>query len=296
MSITVVAASACAVVAAAGTGVLVGRSLRMPRMDIIAWACVLAALAVALGAQAIGADRGYGSATFRAVQFSAQLIAPLWLAWGLAELAAKSVPVRFTAKLITMALTVVTGVVLVTDPLSDTPFNKSFPVASKHYQIIPRSLLSLIAVVTLVVAVIALATSLLRLRNDPAWRRPAIAVTAASIGAALILGLRLTLSHNAAYLALSAACVVLTWFAGVWAARIDLAELHGEGPEEPYGRVDRRGRPVPSAVSGAAADEAFDPGYPERADNGGHRRYPDDEWFRPPGSYQANGGYPSGEG
>ena len=108
----------------------------MPRLDLIAWACVLAALAVALVALALGADRGYGSATFRAVQFGSQLIAPLWLAWGLTELVAKSVPVRFASKLVTMALTVVTGVVLVTDPLSPTLFSKAWPLASKHYQII----------------------------------------------------------------------------------------------------------------------------------------------------------------
>ncbi len=301
MSVSVVAAFACAIAAAAGTGVLVGRCMRMPRMDIIAWACVLAALAVALGAQAVGADRGYGSATFRAVQFGAQLIAPLWLAWGLAELAAKSVPVRFAAKLVTMALTVVTGVVLVTDPLGDTPFSKSCPVASKHYQIIPKSLLSLVAVVTLVVVVIALAASLLRLRNDPAWWRPVIAVTAAGVGAALILGLRLTLPSNPAYLALCTACVALAWFAGVWAARVDLAELHGDVP---YDRADRRSRPVPSVPGDAAGDEAFDPGYPQQeafgsgyprsGENGGHRRYAADEWFRPAGSIRRTAGIPGG--
>src|SRR5689334_18132962 len=179
MSASAVVAFVCAVAAAAGTGVLVGRCIRVPRLDLIAWSCVLAALAVALVALALGADRGYGSATFRVVQFGSQLIAPLWLAWGVTELAAKSVPVRFASKLVTMALTVVTGVVLVTDPLSATPFSKAWPPASRHYQIIPRSLLSLIAAVTLIVVVIALVSSLLRLRADPAWRRPVIAVTVA---------------------------------------------------------------------------------------------------------------------
>jgi hypothetical protein len=55
MSASVVAALVCAVFAAVGCGVLVGRSIRMPRMDLPAWACTLAALAVALVAQ------GYGS-------------------------------------------------------------------------------------------------------------------------------------------------------------------------------------------------------------------------------------------
>src|SRR5215469_8904283 len=237
MSASAVVAFACAVAAAAGTGMLVGRCIRVPRLDLIAWSCVLAALAVALVGLAIGTDRGYGSATFRVVQFGSQLIAPLWLAWGVTELAAKSVPVRFASKLVTMALTVVTGVVLVTDPLSTTRFSKAWPPGSKHYQIIPRSLLSLIAVVTLIIVVIALVTSLLRVRRDPGWRRPVIAVTAASIAAVLILGLRFSLPANGAYLAVIVGCAALTWFAGVWAAKVDLAELHAEISR---GRADRR--------------------------------------------------------
>src|SRR5215469_7762160 len=118
MSASAVVAFVCAVAAAAGTGVLVGRCIRMPRLDLIAWACVLAALAVSLVAVALGADRGYASATFRVVQFGSQLIAPLWLAWGLAELAAKSVPVRFASKLVRIPLPVFTGRGLGTDPLS----------------------------------------------------------------------------------------------------------------------------------------------------------------------------------
>jgi len=288
MSASVVVAFVCAVAAAAGTGVLVSRCIRVPRLDLIAWACVLAALAVTLVALALGAHSGFGSATFRVMQFGSQLIAPLWLAWGLTELAAKSVPVRFASKLVTMALTVVTGVVLVTDPLSATPFSSAWPVASKHYQIIPKSLLSLIAVVTLIVVVIALVTSVLRVRADPAWRRPAIAVGAASAGAVLILGLRLSLPGNGAYLALIVACVALTWFAGVWAAQIDLAELHEEIPR---GRAGRRGRGEFAGLD----DEAFGAGYPLPADNVGRERYEHDDWYRPASGVRANGGFPPDE-
>jgi quinol monooxygenase YgiN len=291
MSASAVVAFVCAVAAAAGTGVLVGRCIRVPRLDLIAWSCVLAALAVALVALALGADRGYGSATFRVVQFGSQLIAPLWLAWGVTELAAKSVPVRFASKLVTMALTVVTGVVLVTDPLSATPFSKAWPPASRHYQIIPRSLLSLIAAVTLIVVVIALVSSLLRLRADRAWRRPVIAVTAVSIAAVLILGLRLSLPANAAYLALIAACAGLTWFAGVWAAKVDLAELHEEIPR---GRANRRGSAEPAARNGYAEDGAFDASYPPGTQNGGRERYEHDDWYRPVSGPPGNGGFSPG--
>ena len=102
--------------------------------------------------------------------------------------------------------------------------------------------------VTLIVVVIALVSSLLRLRADPAWRRPVIAVAAASVAAVLILGLRLSLPANAAYLALIVACAALTWFAGVWAAKVNLAELHEEIP---------RGQAEPRAPRGACRAQRF---------------------------------------
>ena len=69
----------------------------------------------------------------------------------------------------------------------------------------------------------------------------------------MILGLRLSLPANGGYLALTAACVALTWFAGVWAARIDLAVLHGETPRA---RTDRSSRAERAALSRPAEDEA----------------------------------------
>jgi quinol monooxygenase YgiN len=287
MSVSAIAAFACAVLAAVGTGVLAGRCIRAPRTDIIAWTFALAALTVALAAQGYGASHGYGSATFRAVQFGAQLIAPLWLAWGLVELAGKGVAVRFGAKLVNTALTVVGGVVLVTDPLSSTGFSKSWPPASAHYQIIPRTLLGVFAVVTLATVVTGLIVSLVRLRTDPFWRRPVIAITAAGVAAVLILGLRLKLPAGTAYVAVCAVCAALTWFAGVWADKIGLAELHGEGPP---GRAGRGGRPLPRDEE-SATDEEITAAYTRPAKAGGRRRAGDDDGYRPAREYQPNGGY-----
>ena len=82
----------------------------------------------------MGFDSGFGPATFRAVQLSGLLLAPLWLAWGLAELAWPGEAARFGARLACGALTVVGSVILATDPLTAAPFGKAWPLAGAHYQ------------------------------------------------------------------------------------------------------------------------------------------------------------------
>ncbi|HEY2580117.1 MAG TPA: antibiotic biosynthesis monooxygenase [Streptosporangiaceae bacterium] len=250
MDVSVVVAFACAVLAAASTGVLVGRCIRVPRMDIIAWSGAVAAIAVALGAQALGAHNGFTSSTFRAVQIGAQLIAPLWLAWGLAELAAKGVAARFGAKLVTAAVTVVGGVVLITDPLnSSTAFSKSWPVAPDHYQIIPRSLLSFVAGLVILTVVIILIVALVRLHSDRDGVNRLIAIAPVAVAAVALFGLRFNLSSSEAYPALCAVCAILAAFAGIRAAKIEVAgEQFADDPYdgEPPGYSGPRGhRPGP---------------------------------------------------
>src|SRR5579859_4430326 len=246
MDVSVVVAFACAVLAAASTGVLVGRCIRVPRMDIIAWAGAVAAIAVALGAQALGAHNGYTSSTFRAVQIGSQLIAPLWLAWGLAELAAKSASARFGAKLVTAAVTVVGGVVLVTDPLnSSTAFTKSWPAASDHYQIIPRSLLSFAAGLVVLTAVVILLAGLVRVRTDTGGASRLIAIAPAAVAAVALFGLRFSLSSSEVYPALCAICAMLTAFAGIKAAKIEAAGEQFD--DEPYDEP-RSYRPEPERL------------------------------------------------
>src|ERR1035438_9987417 len=98
MSISFMAALGGTLLAAVGTIVLVVRLARAPRGDLIAWAIATAGLTVALAAQALGYRRGFGPTTFRAVQIGAQLVAPLALAWGITELAARSVSGRFVSR------------------------------------------------------------------------------------------------------------------------------------------------------------------------------------------------------
>jgi quinol monooxygenase YgiN len=225
------------------------------------------------------------------VQIAAQLIAPLWLAWGLIELVGKGVAVRFGAKLITAALTFVAVVVLVTDPLSSTTFGKTWPSAAAHYQIIPKSLLNLVAAVTVLTVVIALAVLAGRVGKDPAWRRVMVAASAAGVAAVVILGLRLNLPASEDYAALCGACALLTWLAGVRADQIDLAVLRDEGDPEESGRDARGGRDryALTAESGAMGD-----GSPRYRDDGDDR-FMDDSWYRPAPRPQRNGDYPGGD-
>jgi quinol monooxygenase YgiN len=294
MDATVIVTFGCAVLAAAGTGVLVGRCIRVPRLDVIAWACAVAALAVSLGAQSLGAHNGYSSGSFRTVQIGAQLIAPLWLAWGMVELGAKSISARFGAKLVTAALTVIGAVVLITDPLAAAPFGKTWPAGSVHYQIIPKYVLEAIAAVTVLTVVVMLLVAAVRLNGDPVWRRGLIALGTAGVAAVAILGLRLNLGVNLAYPALCAVCAVLATLAGMTAVKVRLDDLHGDGP------ADWGARSV--ADDDYADDRVFSAASPRRMGNGNGQRSGDDDWYRldqgrsngeypPAGMFQPDGGY-----
>src|SRR5260370_22833806 len=107
MSVPVLIGFAGVMVAAVGTGMLTGRCVRQPRMDFILWTAATLGLTVALAAQSIGFARGFGPGTFRAVQLSALLLAPLWLAWGMVELACPSQAATFGVRLISRVLTAV---------------------------------------------------------------------------------------------------------------------------------------------------------------------------------------------
>ena len=88
MSLPVLIGFAGVLVAAVATGLLAGRCVRQPRIVTRSlWTAATLGLTVALAAQSMGFASGFGPVTFRAVQLSALLLAPLWLAWGLVELA-----------------------------------------------------------------------------------------------------------------------------------------------------------------------------------------------------------------
>ena len=107
MSLPVLIGFAGVLVAAVATGMLAGRCVRQPRIGFIVWTAATLGLTIALAAQSMGFASGFGPATFRAVQVFALLLAPLWLAWGLVEVAVASEGARFGVRLISSALTVV---------------------------------------------------------------------------------------------------------------------------------------------------------------------------------------------
>jgi quinol monooxygenase YgiN len=212
MSISVLVAIAGALVAAAGTGLLAGRCIRSPGPSLIAWTVGLLALTIALLAQSIGFATGFGPLTFRVVQLTAQLVAPLWFAWGLVELVALSGIAKFGARLVAGALTIVVGAGLATDPLVARPFGRTWPAASAHYQLIPHYALILVHFAAVVEAAAAAGICAARARREPAAARALPGAAAAGLAVLLTVALRLSLPVSSAYPALSALAAGLVWF------------------------------------------------------------------------------------
>src|SRR5258708_13207315 len=127
---------------AAGTGLLVRRYLRVPNAALDAWTVAMVGLTFALFAQALGYGMGFGSISFRAMELGAQLIAPLALGLGLAELVGKTITARFAARLLLTAVAIVAFVVLATDPLGAATFSKAWPAAPPSYPTSPTHLLA----------------------------------------------------------------------------------------------------------------------------------------------------------
>ncbi len=333
MSISLLTAAAGVVVALAGTIALAIRCARMPRADLIAWTCAMFGLAVALAAQAEGFAAGFGPMTFRAVQLGAQVVATLGLALGLAEVAGRSLPVRFAVRLAVSALGIVSLVILATDPLATAAFSKVFPVASAHYQPISNSLLMyVLAPFTALAALIAIFVTAGRSRRDPAWRATFPGVAAAGVAALALAApglaalassrLHIQVSLAGAFPVLCVLAAALTWLAVSQVRRIRLDVVHQESD---YGDEDEdedgwaRGRswaggdetgdyePLTAAGGGRyAADSGQarypgDQGYGSYIDDAGYeqpgrREYADEAGDGNGGEYGAAGGYPAGSG
>jgi quinol monooxygenase YgiN len=212
MSISVLAAFLGVLVAAVSTGLLGGQCIRSPRISYIAWTVGVFALTVALLGQSIGFATGFAAWTFRLVQLTAQLVAPLMLAWGLVELVARNTAVRFAARLVTAALVVVAGVVLATDPLASAPFTKSWPQASAHYQVIPHYTLILAHLTVAASALAVLAICVSRERDGHVVTGPWPPAVAAVAAAALLLVVMRAPLPGPAYPGLSLVAAGLVWF------------------------------------------------------------------------------------
>ena len=245
MSVPVLIGFAGVLVAAVATGLLAGRCVRQPRIGFILWTAATLGLTIALAAQSMGFASGFGPATFRAVQLLALLLAPLWLAWGLVELAVGSDAARFGVRLISAALTVVASVILATDPLTAQPFGKAWPLTGTHFQPVSRDALDVVQVMAVVIAVAAAGLVAVRASRDSGSARdpgPALtAVVPAALAVLMTAGQRFPLPAKVAYPLLSMVAAALVWFA---VSRV------GEPPRRAAGRGgrgegvrDRRGRP-----------------------------------------------------
>ena len=283
MSISFVAALAGTVLAAAGTGLAIRLCARRPRTDMVAWVIALAGLTVGLAAQAAGYRRGFVPTTFRAAQLGAALIAPLSLAWGMAELAAKGLVARFAARLSLAGLFVVAAVILATDVLTSQPFTQRWPAARSHFEFLPLGLLALVAVAVVLTVVVALSATGLRSRSDPAWRPVLAAVGLASVAALATQALQLTLPADTAYPAVTAIAAVAAWLAARQAAKVRVDRIRG-GPGTPGGPGGPGAR---GGDPGYAGDDSLD------LYGSGYRRFEDSEAFAayPDSGYGETGGY-----
>src|SRR5689334_20563180 len=211
MSLPVLAGFTGVLVAAVATGMLAGRCVRQPRIGFIVWTAATLGLTIALAAQSMGFASGFGPATFRAVQLFALLFAPLWLAWGLAEMAVASEGARFGVRLISIALTVVAGVILATDPLTAVPFTKDWPLSGAHFQPVSRDVLDVVQAVAIVVALVAVALAVVRASRGSG--PPIAAVVPVALAVLMTAGQRLPFLVEAVYPVLSAMAAAFVWFA-----------------------------------------------------------------------------------
>jgi quinol monooxygenase YgiN len=307
MSISLLVAALGGLGAMTATGLLVARCLRAPSGSLVAWTVAMFGLAVSLLAQASGHAIGFGPVAFRATEIGAGIIAPLALAVGVTEIAGKSLPVRFAARLILPAVAFVAVVILGSDPLTVRGFSKSWPDPSLHYQIIPNNLLGYVAPVVLLIALIAVITALARPRRHRAWQEavPPVAAAAVALLAIALPGLAelAFVQHHPVKAPVdrlfAPLCIIaglLTWFACKWAAdlRLDLLR-HGAEPvgldewaqqHAWTGRPDETGDFEPLG----ADEDPYGSLYRQSDDNADYGgRYPGQDFDQ--SGYPANGAY-----
>ena len=307
MSLPVLIGFAGVLVAAVATGMLAGRCVRRPGIACIAWTAATLALTAALAAESKGFASGFGPVTFRAVQLFALLLAPLWMAWGLAERVWASEAARFGARLACGTLTVIGTVILATDPLTVQPFGKSWPSADQHYQPPSHYALDAAQAVAVAIAVVAVAVAAGPARSG-LQRRDARA-GAALIGLAVLMtvGQRFSLPAKSLYPLLGIAAAGLVWFG---ATRLEsLAGRPGRaraaGRNRGAGRDQAAGREP--AGAGLAVNGYQEPDYggprppgdgadPGRGPDPGRRPAPPPAWPGTVPSAAPPGAVPAGTG
>ncbi len=260
-----VIAGAGAVVAAVGSGVLIARCFRGPRIDLVAFSVALIGLLISLGSQTLGYLDGFTSATFRGMELGAQVVAPLALILALSEVAGRTLAARFCARVYIPAVGIVGLVVLSLDQLASVAFSKAWPDPAVFYEIPPRLVLMFaIGPITALIALIAIVT-VGRRADKRGW--DAVLPAQVAGGAAALLLAYPPLEMLASYVKVAnlpiqhlftiicAAAAVMTWFAGVHIGRMPIGVLQGraagatgdvaaawDGGDEPWDSAGGRGR------------------------------------------------------
>ncbi|WP_204285762.1 putative quinol monooxygenase [Microbispora amethystogenes] len=253
-------AFAGALLAGITTGVLVGRLRDEPAGWLIAWSIATGALAVSLGAVAVGHLTGFGPLTFRAYQITGSLLAPLWLAVGVLQLLAEKAAARFAGWLLGAALTVVGTVIMVLDPIVASGFAKALPDGPTHWDLWPEWLLRGVHGLVVFLLLLALGIALMSWRDgddydaDNMNATVVIAPAGMAVAGALEFGL-----PGLVVVVLMAAAAGGVWYAVARPlAPYDDEDEEDEAPEEEWqgrrgGRADtalRAESRVPSAPSG----------------------------------------------
>jgi quinol monooxygenase YgiN len=273
--ISVIVSGVGAILAAVGGGVLLARCFRQPRGDLIAWAIALLGLLVSLGCQVLGHLTGFDAAMFRGMELGGQVIAPLAMALAVTEVAARSAPVRFCARLYLAAVAFVAIVILSLDQLAQTTFTKAWPDPAVFYQVPPDYVLMFaVGPLTVLVAAAAVITVLTR-SGQPGWNAilpaelmggaaavalayPCLAQLAGYVG-----GIHLPVASEFALLCVLAA--VLGWLAADRAGRVRLSALHGSSS------AAASRRPGPDGFGGRGPADGYSQfgsgsGYDDRAE------------------------------
>ncbi|MFC0865256.1 putative quinol monooxygenase [Sphaerimonospora cavernae] len=206
-------AFAGALLAGITTGVLVNRLRGEPAGWLVAWSITTGALTLSLGAIAIGHLAGFGGPTFRALQITGSLLAPLWLAVGVMQLLAEKASARFSGWLIGVSVTVVGSVIMLLDPLAGQ-FTKQLPDGPAHWDIWPEWLLRGVHGLVILMLLISLAIAMLSWRDGDDYDVDNMNATVvlAPAGMALSAALELTLP-GIVIVALMAATAGGIWYA-----------------------------------------------------------------------------------
>ncbi|GAA2212754.1 hypothetical protein GCM10009850_082160 [Nonomuraea monospora] len=209
-----VIALAGALLAAVTTVALIQRLRDEPEGWLIAWTVAVVGLCLSLAVIAIGYLLGFGGVTFRIYQVTGALVAPLWLAIGLVQLLSEKVPPRFLAWLLGIALTFVSVVIMVWDPLKSNDMGKSLPSASAHWNVFPGYLLTGAHVVALIVMLAMLVVAGIKWRNGDEYDTDNLHATVVIVpsGLALVGAMRFSVPplFTTALLAVAAAAVWYT--------------------------------------------------------------------------------------